>query len=439
MNRNNTIFKRKSIMIVGILAVGILLMIGAVFTYYNIFMDPYRETISRPEKTLDLEATVTRQQALEDLSYVKEQLEKYHPAYLDGSHEKTDEVTKQYQMEVNSLADTLPVLELWQKAGRIVAKMEDGHTNVSIYKESENYYISDIRQLKDYGRPIAINGIPIDDIYQVFRSQFSYELESYAEYIFYHVAISNKDDLSFSGVDTSEGVVFTFKADQEFIDYHYTFVPLDQVIGLEEPQEDIPAVSYTIDSDHNLAVLILKECNYNEAYLETLQDFFDEVKKNHIENIAVDLRNNPGGNSMVANAFLEYIDVDTYQSWDCAIRFGWYLKEYTENVHQNQKKEPVFQGKLFVLTDTLTYSSAMDFAMLIKDNNLGVIVGEPSGNLPNSYGDVLGFQLPNSKLYLNVSYKKWYRVDKTKAEEPLNPDYRVDSSNALEKVYELIK
>lgn len=34
------------------------------------------------------------------------------------------------------------------------------------------------------------------------------------------------------------------------------------------------------------------------------------------------------------------------------------------------------------------------------------IVGEPSGNLPDSYGDVLSFQMPNSKLMLCVFHKR---------------------------------
>ncbi len=438
MNTIRPILKRKGIQITAIAVLSLLLVAAAVFTYYKLFMDPYRETISQPKATLELNQTLSQKQARKDLAYVKEQLEKYHPAYLDGSDEKINEVAKQYQLEVSSLKDNITVLELWQSAGRIAAKLEDGHTNISVYHDAQDYYISDLRQLKDYGKPIAINGVPVKEVYETFRSQFSCEREAYAEYIFYHMVITSKNYLSFSGVDTSEGVVFTFQSDQESIDYPYHFVPRDQVIGLEE-EEELPPVSYSMDQQHNLAVFCLKECDYNEEYLSKLQAFFDDVSKNHIENIVVDLRDNPGGNSLAANSFLEYINVDSYQSWDCAIRLGWYLKKYTNNVIENPKKEPLFTGKIFVLTNTRTYSSAMDFAMLIKDNQMGVLVGETSGNLPDSYGDTLGFQLPNSKLYLNVSYKKWYRVDKRKAGEPLEPDYVTESDNALEKVYELMQ
>lgn len=90
-----------------------------------------------------------------------------------------------------------------------------------------------------------------------------------------------------------------------------------------------------------------------------------------------------------------------------------------------------------MLTDTWTYSAAMDFAMLIQDNGLGTIVGSPSGNLPDSYGDCLFFQLPNSGMPLTVSYKRWYRIDKSKAGEPIMPDIVVEPEKALEKVYEL--
>lgn len=77
--------------------------------------------------------------------------------------------------------------------------------------------------------------------------------------------------------------------------------------------------------------------------------------------------------------------------------------------------------------------------MLMKDNNVGELVGETPGNMPNSYGDILSFQLPNSKLHMYVSYKKWYRIDQTRADEALTPDYSVPQREALEKVYELIK
>ena len=156
-------------------------------------------------------------------------------------------------------------------------------------------------------------------------------------------------------------------------------------------------------------------------------------------NIAVDLRGNAGGDSSVASEFLTYLNINSYDTWDCDIREDWKLKLCRNVKYVNKKKDITFQGNVYVATDIFTYSAAMDFAMLIKDNHLGILVGKASGNMPDSYGDCICFQLPNSKLLLNVSYKKWYRVDRSKSNEPIIPDIETDSSKALDKIYELVK
>ena len=141
----------------------------------------------------------------------------------------------------------------------------------------------------------------------------------------------------------------------------------------------------------------------------------------------------------MANEFLRYLDVDQYRAWDCAVRYGWYLKWYRDQVYANDRAEPTFDGSLYVLTDLNTFSSGMDFAMLVADNDLGTLVGEPCGNLPDSYGDLLRFLLPNSRLRFNVSYKKWCRIDREKAGEPITPDVLCPSEDALNRAYELIR
>ena len=92
-----------------------------------------------------------------------------------------------------------------------------------------------------------------------------------------------------------------------------------------------------------------------------------------------------------------------------------------------------------MLTDVYTYSAAMDFTMLVADNHIGTIVGEASGNMPDSYGDILMFALPNSKLTLTVSYKNWHRIDQSKTGEPIEPDYPCDPKDAMGVAQRLIR
>lgn len=430
--------KKKSLKKIMIAVLIFIILLGGAVSYCYAFMYPHRATVKKPKFSLSWTETLTHKQAVEDLNYLMTHLKNYHPAYLDGSDDLTAALKKQYQIEEQSLKNKVTVLELWQSAERIASRLHDGHTSVTYYNPTDDHYISDFAQLKAYGNPTTVNGIPIASIFETFKRQYSFETEAYAENVFYNTYILSELYLNYCGIDTTNGVTFTFQTENGPTDYHYDFVTFDKIANFKN-EEASDWVSYKIDSKNNLAIFTLGKCICDDEYLSVLDQFFKEVNNKKITNIAVDLRGNPGGSSSVANEFIRYLDVASYNSWDNAVRFGWYLKKNTNIVLKNKKRDVVFNGKVYVLTDVRSYSSAMDFAMLVGDNDLGYIVGEASGNMPNSYGDLLTFQMPNSKLLFYISYKKWYRVDKSKADEALTPDYEVKSSKALEKVYELIK
>lgn len=207
---------------------------------------------------------------------------------------------------------------------------------------------------------------------------------------------------------------------------------------LQEKQLEL--CSYKIDKENSLGVFTLNRCEMSAEYIEKLSEFFGKVKDNDIGNIAVDLRSNGGGTTEVINEFLRYIDISDYMLFGGVdIRNGGNLVSYRDEITPNKHVENAFDGKVYVLTSQYTFSSAMDFATVIQDNGIGKVIGETPGNMPTAYGDKLSFQLPESKLVLSVSYKKFYRVDITKSIEPLIPDYTVDADKAEEKLVEYIK
>ncbi len=414
----------------------LVLIAGIAFLYYLLGMNPTRGTVQNFRPTQNLSETLTKKQAEQDLAYLIKHIKNRHPAWVDGSYEKTQAVMAQYHTERDALRDENTVLALWQAAGRIAARLGDGHTNVWTKTEGENLTINDLTQITEYGTPVAVNGVDIATLYEVFLTQFPYEVEGYAKSSFERLLV-RQQYLAFCGADTSDGVTFTFDTGSGLTDYHYTFVPASQATATETPQSD-EWVYYTIDKEQDAAVFTLTECVCNDEYLNTLDAFFNEVHENGITNVIVDLRGNGGGNSWVANEFLRYIDTDSYNSWDCDVRIGWYVAKNRNITYENNRHSRVFDGSLYVLTDLHSYSAAMDFAMLVADNDLGTLVGEASGNLPSSYGDCLYFQTPNAGLCVGVSYKKWYRVDKSKNGEPLTPDYECPPELALQKAYELI-
>lgn len=431
---------QKKKLILGVIAVCAVVLVLGGLVYYKLCMDPYRGTVKNREYSKELDTLLSTEEALEDLEYMMERFRNHHPAWLEDDNQRVADVEKQYEAEVTAIRETqgdLSVLALYQAASRIAAKMHDGHT-YPYWNGEELRYIHDFTQVKTLGKPITIDGIPTAELLEAYKLVTAYEVEFYVEEQFWSQVIISEYALRLCGLDTTDGVTMSFDEDGELTEYHYDFVPIAEVQGYEYSEEEEPWVSYEIDKENSVGIFTLTTCVNDKEYRKVLDDFFAEVFAGNIENVVVDLRYNGGGNSGVANEFITYLNVEEYDSWDSGVRLGWYLHKSENVVYNNKKKPQVFDGQLYVLTNIKTYSAAMDFAMLIADNDLGILVGEPSGNLPDSYGDILRFQMPNSKLMLGVSYKRWYRIDQSKSGQPILPDYEVSSSEALRKVYELI-
>lgn len=409
--------------------VGVGVAIGLLYGGYSYFLNPGRDAVRSMNESLELTDIVTQKEAHEDLTYLMEKLKKFHPAWSDDTKDITKRVESQYQMEIASLQDSMTMLEVWQAASRIIHEMEDAHTRVSTSRlNGERRYRIEMNGITADDL-IAVNGESIIDIQNRFLALWPYELVSYGierfkKYIVY------QEYMELSGIDTSHGVDITYLSGKEEITKHFEAEIYDS------PSSDF--VSYQIDIKNNLGIFTLTACKDNNRYDEALAEFFKQVADNHITNVAIDLRENNGGWIPAVKEFLEYVNVDSYRYCNnLRIRIGrfWYNEK---EIVQNKKKDTVYSGNLYVLTSSKTFSSAMDFTMVIRDNNYGTIVGDIPGNLPDSYTINYKYQLPNTGLKLVVSSAEQNRIDENKIGEPLIPDYEVEAEQAMEKVYELI-
>ncbi len=182
---------------------------------------------------------------------------------------------------------------------------------------------------------------------------------------------------------------------------------------------------WSIDESHGLGILTLDKCLNDEFFRKTVRNFFEAVHESTIERIAVDVRNNGGGNSSVINEFLRYIDIRAYDDYSGEVRetrdslkqhgnkgaTGYRRLDSQRRQNEAVKGLPPFRGKLYILTSKRTFSSGNWFAVLFQDNRIGQVLGEPTGNAPSSFGDTLGFSFPESAYSLTLSYKKWVRPD----------------------------
>lgn len=181
------------------------------------------------------------------------------------------------------------------------------------------------------------------------------------------------------------------------------------------------------------------------AYADSL---FAELDRSPVQNLLIDLRFNGGGNSSFGDYLLDYLTQTPYRM---AARMDVRLSELLYETHpgyrefdhltgmtisrrfrleQPEDRGIRFGGKLFVLTGPGTFSSAGSFAAIVKDFQIGALIGEETGAIRQTFGENLSVRLPNSGLRLNLSCKQWFapvpRFDDS--QRGTVPDVPVDDS-----------
>lgn len=387
---------------------------------------------------LNYNEVISYKDAEEDLKELKNHLERTHPMFKNGL---TKEVEKAYNASLERLKrkDRITVNDLRREIQMILHLMGDAHT--STYNNYPNdTYLKAIPDKYSQGYSIiAINSKTVEQVFEDAKPYYCYETEDGI-----NIDLGSLATLDFLGY--SEPFTYKWSNGENVIEETYTandFVSWDEFVKIrnEYYTQSAPKdfVYYDIDEQKSLAVLTLTQCTYNQTYIDCVNSMFTEVKEKNIKNVAVDLRGNGGGSSLVGNEFVKYLPVDSYS--DCS--FDWRCGFITFHVNSGKiknkrNKNLTFEGNVYILTDNDSFSSARDFAMLIQDNNLGKIVGEPSANSVNCYGEVTYFYLPNSGLFVQISTKKFYRIDGSSTDDYVMPDYPCASKDCYEKLYEVI-
>ncbi|MFN9973765.1 MAG: S41 family peptidase, partial [Phycisphaerae bacterium] len=72
--------------------------------------------------------------------------------------------------------------------------------------------------------------------------------------------------------------------------------------------------------------------------------------------------------------------------------------------------EPGFDGPSCLLIGDQTFSAAVALADGMRTYDLMLTIGQPTGGVPNTLGDIGPFQLPNSGIVVNFSQKMFIRA-----------------------------
>jgi hypothetical protein len=152
-----------------------------------------------------------------------------------------------------------------------------------------------------------------------------------------------------------------------------------------------------------------------------IDEAFRKIRDAGAKDLILDLRGNGGGNSRIADSLFSYIYAGPFRQFsESRVKVSrdvfpgklpgpeGSILSYPigESIHARPKS--FFRGRVYLLTDNATFSTAVSFTTMFRDYQAGQILGFETGGLPVSSGDVARFLLHHSGIACTVSYKLFW-------------------------------
>ncbi|MEN8251800.1 MAG: S41 family peptidase [Bacteroidota bacterium] len=444
----------------------------------------FKISSGQEERTSEL---LSPAELIEDFDFMLRTLEETHPnlyAYIPKEEfiAKTDAFRKSINKPI-SKADFYKILY------KTIALIKQGHTMVfgdagfNKYKNdgglsfpfkisyfSDHVYVeqnfSSNKELVKGTEIIAINKIPVSRIIEDFTPYLVVRPNGYiAKTLAYHwpkllwLEYGFSDDFIISYILPNSDEIRTTNIDgvkKEFIVKNNS----------ARYEKDF---GYRIEQEQDLAVMEINTFEFQfERYDSLLKSSFNAIKQSGVNNLIIDVRANHGGNGNLIGTLVDYLTDKPYisdaksevktseatkecytthpifvnaieqarkaedNSSDFIEFVNCFLEKpagtittFPEEITTPGENEYRFDGTLYVLTSANTFSGGTGFSVIIKDNDIGYIVGNETSDNPTDYGCIMLFELPNTKI--NIQNSTLYTVRPAGYDDGrgLIPDFKV--------------
>ena len=215
--------------------------------------------------------------------------------------------------------------------------------------------------------------------------------------------------------------------DQESVDMvvetngttHTVCVPFET--GIIQPLPDFCRNTITRFREGNHWQIVEDDTIYlqlNSLPVRYDSQLFDELfltaHQKGLRHLILDLRNNRGGWAGWNDEFLRYV----VKRRTALLVFKGWRRNGERNVPERDgylvvepiRRLPPFEGQIYALVGPVTWSSGTFFAVAIKDNELGLLVGQPCGSNCFRYGHTYSIPLPNALCTFISSSRIWERT-----------------------------
>ncbi|WII35888.1 S41 family peptidase [Paenibacillus thiaminolyticus] len=391
---------------------------------------------SNPFQFITHPIQLTSEQMTRDLDYLNEIVTEVHPKTFGGV---PVEVQQAFRKAYNDVQYVENVQQFYFLTQQVMNALQDGHTTMLFpdgprmdnlpfsyaWLEDGIYVTSGSGWLHRGDKIIEIAGKNERELISMLSSFFSADnVYSLKTRVNLNNIFTSLPYLQYFGLIERNEVQLVVDRDGKVIQGKQE---IKKMLKFKSPFLTRDRLDYTIYKDDDLAVLHIDSfAALDEETMSVIRNFFIDVKKERINHVAIDLRFNSGGTTLVGHHILSFMDAGSYRGYSTVSRYSMFtsdlihefpvlepgLHKHDGGVIQVELRPERFTGKLFVITSNQTYSAATDFATIVQDNDMGIIIGDPPGGKPNSYGSSIVLQLPESKLKVAISYKWFERPDK---------------------------
>ncbi|MEP3210062.1 MAG: tetratricopeptide repeat protein [Maribacter sp.] len=361
--------------------------------------------------------TITATAWQEDLKFLQQTVHKEYPFLFKKV------TAKKFDGEVEKLHAQIPTLEPHEiKVGltRIVSMFAYGHTQIpfstlakeavlplNLYHFEDGIYVEGVQKGNEKAlgaKLLKIGDTPVEEALKAIRPVVPVENDQYFKaYGLRFLTVPSV--LHAQGVISAlvETIPLTLEKNGTTFEHTFTSVPLSEVS--RDYGFTIPNAQWLSVRDQAVTPLYLKHLNekfYFFEYLadtktmyvrqssvfsdekESLADFytrlFEFIDKNEVEKLVYDVRLNGGGNNYNNKAL---------------------IKGIMARPKINQR------GKFFYIIGRNTFSACQNLTNEIENYTEAIIVGEPTAENKNFYGDTRKVTLPNSTINAYLSFAWW--------------------------------
>lgn len=398
-------------------------------------------------------AALTREAAIADLDTLVAIVREVHPDPGPQLRPMRDSLARAWPASVSRA-------QVWRDLSRVLATMNDGHTNLWLANDEIDAAVAagarafplgvtradggvvissalgvDTSQTRAGDRLLRINDAPIDDVVRELGRAVPSELDAYRD----RVVLSN-----FGARLWLEGIRVPMTVTIARGDSAPRTLTLQGATLADFQNRRVSVARQALTARRTRDSLLVLDFTSMAGDLTALRmrldSVFDAARTEGVRAVVVDLRRNGGGNSQQGIILLSYVTGKPLQQglrkeWRSSLRYRSHMKSGVSpllrwipaswfdgsigeffsipagSIAVTRMDAPFkppenprrLERPLCVLIGPNTFSSAMMLANTVQQSGVGTLIGEPTGEPPNSHGEVLAFRLKQSGLAGQVS------------------------------------